>query len=109
MKLFYDSMPLSSVITGMKNGYQTQFNHFHPVILDRMCLRPLLAAPSERSRDATLLFDQQLFLQHIPVAEWQFFRQLFDTQLFCVFVEQRSFVHAESTALAFFDECTEKV
>ena len=75
----------------------------------RVCLRPLLSAPSQYSRDASLLFDQQLFLQHIPVAEWPFFRHLFDTQLFSVFIEQRSFVHAESTALAFFDECTEKV
>ena len=74
-----------------------------------MCLRPLLSAPSERSHDAKLLFDQKLFLQHCPAAERSFFRHLFDTQLFCVFVEQCSFVHAESTALAFFDECTEKV
>ena len=79
---------------------------FH-VSRDSLC--PLLSAPSLRSRDASLLFNQKLFLQHCPSAEWPFFRHLFDTQLFCVFVEQRSFVHAESAALAFFDECTEKV
>ena len=75
----------------------------------RQCLRPLLSAPSERSRDATSLFDQQQFLQHRPTGECPFFKYLFDTQIFNAFIEQRSFAHAESTALAFFDECTEKV
>ena len=75
----------------------------------RMCLRPLLSAPSDRSWDASYLFDQQLFLKHCPTAEWPFFQYLFDTQVFTSFIEQRSFAHAESTALAFFDECTEKV
>ena len=74
-----------------------------------MCLKPLLSAPCERSRDASHLFDHQLFLKHCPVAEWPFFSYFFDTQIFNAFIEQRSFAHARSTALAFFDECTEKV
>ena len=75
----------------------------------RRCLRPLLSAPSERSRDTASLFDYQLFLKHCPASEGPFYQYLFDTQIFNAFIEQRSFAHAESVSLAFFDECTEKV
>ena len=79
------------------------------IIISRKCLRPLLSAPSERSHDISLLFDQQLFLKHSPTADSAFFSHFFDTQIFTAFIEQRSFAHTESTALAFFDECAEKV
>lgn len=75
----------------------------------RKCLRPLLSAPSERSHDISHLFDQQLFLKHCPTADSAFFSHFFDTQIFTAFIEQRSFAHSENAALAFFDECTEKV
>ena len=77
--------------------------------ISRKCLRPLLSAPSERSHDISLLFDQQLFLKHSPTADSAFFSHFFDTQIFTAFIEQRSFAHTENTALAFFDECAEKV
>ena len=80
------------------------FLHFY-----RKCLIPLLSAPSERSCDASHLFDQKLFLKHCPSLEWPFFRLFFDTQIFNAFVEQLSFAHTENTSLVFFDECTEKV
>ena len=62
----------------------------------RKCLRPLLSAPSDRSHDITLLFDQQLFLKHCPSAESAFFSYFFDTQIFTSFIE-----HTENTTLAF--------
>ena len=44
-----------------------------------------------------------------PPQEHAFFTKLFDTQLFNKFVEERSFVSANDSALVFFDECTEVV
>ena len=75
----------------------------------RKCLRPLLSAPSERSHDLSLLFDQDQFLKHRPSAEWLFFSHFFDTQIFTAFIEQRSFSHTDDNSLAYFDECAEKV
>ena len=56
-----------------------------------------------------MLFDQKAFLKLCPSSDVPFFQYLFDTQIFTAFIEQRSFAHSESSALAFFDECTEKV
>ena len=55
------------------------------------------------------VIDQQLFLKHNPSADSAFFTHFFDTQIFTAFIEQQSFAHTENTALAFFDECAEKV
>ena len=60
-------------------------------------------------QDISELFDLQQFLQYKHSSERPFYKTFADTQTFTSFVEQRSFAHAESTALVFFDECTEKV
>ena len=41
--------------------------------------------------------------------EQGFYSQLFYTQMFAHFVEERSFASHGDSCLAFFDECTEKV
>ncbi len=102
-------MPLSLAITGFYSNKRPWLVFDNPSIFSRVCLRPLLSAPSERSWDTSFLFDHHKFLKLCPKAEDPFFSYLFDTQIFTAFVEQRSFAHSESTALVFFDECTEKV
>ena len=62
-----------------------------------------------RYEDISDLFDCEHFLHQKPSSERQFYKTFMDTQTFTSFIEQRSFAHAESTTLAFFDECTEKV
>ena len=79
------------------------------VIINRLYLRPLTAQRSHTFQDVSELFDLTNFIKNKSSAERNFYSTFADTQLFTSFIEQRSFAHAESTALAFFDECTEKV
>ncbi|XP_019856639.1 PREDICTED: C-myc promoter-binding protein-like isoform X2 [Amphimedon queenslandica] len=75
----------------------------------RLYLRPLTAQRSRSLQDVSELFDLTNFIKNKSSSERNFYSTFFDTQIFTSFIEQRSFAHAESTALAFFDECTEKV
>lgn len=68
-----------------------------------------MAQPSPSFQNITELFDINEFIKHKSSNERRFYFAFSDTQIFTSFIEQRSFAHAESTALAFFDECTEKV
>lgn len=68
-----------------------------------------MGQPSLYCQDITELFDVNAFIKNKPLIERRFYHLFSDTQIFTSFIEQRSFAHAESTALAFFDECTEKV
>ncbi len=70
---------------------------------------PLLHAPSDRSCEASQLFNQKMFLKSSSSSDAPFFKRFFDTQIFNGFIEQRSFSHVEDTRFVFFDECTEKV
>lgn len=74
----------------------------------RSCLRPLMRQPTHL-QDISELFDLQQFLQYKHSSERPFYKTFADTQTFTSFIEQCSFAHAESTALVFFDECTEKL
>ena len=60
-------------------------------------------------QDISELFNVKEFIKHKPSNERSFYSSFSDTQTFTSFIEQRSFAHAESTSLAFFDECIEKV
>jgi len=82
---------------------------FLPLLPPRSCLTPLLSAPSERSCEASHLFNQKLFLKSYSSSDSHFFNHFFDTQIFNAFIEQRSFAHGVDTRFVFFDECTEKV
>ncbi len=68
-----------------------------------------MSKASFRYQDISDLFDLEMFLKQKHSSERQFYRSFSDTQTFTSFIEQRSFAHAESTTLAFFDECTDKV
>ena len=68
-----------------------------------------MSKPSFSYQDISDLFDTEMFLKHKQSSERPFYKSFMDTQTFTSFIEQRSFAHSESTSLAFFDECTEKV
>ena len=68
-----------------------------------------MAPPSCCVQDISELFNLDLFIKQKPTIERSFYKTFCDTQTFTSFIEQRSFSHAESNALGFFDECTEKV
>ena len=82
---------------------------FLSLSLSRSYLCPLMAPPSCCVQDISELFNLDLFIKQKPTIERSFYKTFCDTQTFTSFIEQRSFSHAESNALGFFDECTEKV
>ena len=91
-----------------------RYSCVYDVVLDFFCyfrlyLRPLTAQRSRTLQDVSELFDLTDFIKNKSSSERNFYSTFSDTQIFTSFIEQRSFAHAESTALAFFDECTEKV
>ncbi|XP_066274264.1 C-myc promoter-binding protein-like isoform X3 [Branchiostoma lanceolatum] len=74
----------------------------------RHFLLPITEKPTERTTDASSLFDLQGFLRSRNTNQ-KFFTQIMKTQMFIGFIEECSFVSEKDTSLAFFDECMDKV
>uniref|UniRef100_A0A8C5CYI5 DENN/MADD domain containing 4A n=1 Tax=Gadus morhua TaxID=8049 RepID=A0A8C5CYI5_GADMO len=90
---------------------QEAFLRFMAAILRgyRSYLLPITKAPSEKTTDASSLFDHQGFLKSRDRSHHKFYSLMTKTQLFIRFIEECSFVSDKDTSLAFFDECVDKV
>ena len=66
-------------------------------------------APSRQATYLTSLFDFESFRRSRDKASRPLFAQMLDTQHFCRFIEERSFVSDKDVSLAFFDDCTRRV
>ncbi|CAL8325291.1 unnamed protein product [Gadus morhua 'NCC'] len=89
---------------------QEAFLRFMAAILRgyRSYLLPITKAPSEKTTDASSLFDHQGFLKSRDRSHHKFYSLMTKTQLFIRFIEECSFVSDKDTSLAFFDECVDK-
>ncbi|CAB4033192.1 C-myc promoter-binding -like, partial [Paramuricea clavata] len=90
---------------------QEAFLRFNIAILKgyRSYLKPILEVSknmTDLSQDS--LFDLQGFLKSRPSSYHKFLQITTKTQLFCRFIEQRSFVSSQDRYLEFYDECSEK-
>ncbi|XP_045562255.1 C-myc promoter-binding protein isoform X2 [Salmo salar] len=90
---------------------QEAFLRFMAAILKgyRSYLLPITQAPSERTTDASSLFDLQGFLKSRDRSHQKFYSQMIRTQMFIRFIEECSFVSDKDASLAFFDECVDKI
>uniref|UniRef100_A0A8C7K522 DENN domain containing 4A n=1 Tax=Oncorhynchus kisutch TaxID=8019 RepID=A0A8C7K522_ONCKI len=90
---------------------QEAFLRFMAAILKgyRSYLRPITQAPSEKTTDASSLFDLQGFLKSRDRSHQKFYSLMTKTQMFTRFIEECSFVSDEDASLAFFDDCVDKV
>ncbi|XP_029289942.1 C-myc promoter-binding protein isoform X1 [Cottoperca gobio] len=90
---------------------QEAFLRFMAAILRgyRSYLLPITQAPSEKTTDATSLFDIQGFLKSRDRSHQRFYSHMTKTQLFSRFIEECSFVSDKDASLAFFDECVDKL
>ncbi|XP_031424878.1 C-myc promoter-binding protein-like isoform X3 [Clupea harengus] len=75
----------------------------------RSYLRPITQAPSEKTTDASSLFDLQGFLRSRDRSHQKFYSAMVKTQLFSRFIEECSFVSDKDASLAFFDDCVDKL
>uniref|UniRef100_A0A672J3Q2 DENN/MADD domain containing 4A n=1 Tax=Salarias fasciatus TaxID=181472 RepID=A0A672J3Q2_SALFA len=90
---------------------QEAFLRFMAAILRgyRSYLLPITQAPSEKTTDASSLFDIQGFLKSRDRSHQRFYSLMSKTQMFSRFIEECSFVSDKDASLAFFDECVDKV
>uniref|UniRef100_A0A8K9WPK9 DENN domain containing 4A n=1 Tax=Oncorhynchus mykiss TaxID=8022 RepID=A0A8K9WPK9_ONCMY len=90
---------------------QEAFLRFMAAILKgyRSYLRPITQAPSEKTTDASSLFDLQGFLKSRDRSHQKFYSLMTKTQMFIRFIEECSFVSDKDASLAFFDDCVDKV
>uniref|UniRef100_A0A4W6DI60 DENN/MADD domain containing 4A n=1 Tax=Lates calcarifer TaxID=8187 RepID=A0A4W6DI60_LATCA len=90
---------------------QEAFLRFMAAILRgyRSYLLPITQAPSEKTTDASSLFDLQGFLKSRDRSHQRFYSLMTKTQMFSRFIEECSFVSDKDASLAFFDECVDKV
>ncbi|XP_031672523.1 C-myc promoter-binding protein isoform X1 [Oncorhynchus kisutch] len=90
---------------------QEAFLRFMAAILKgyRSYLRPITQAPSEKTTDASSLFDLQGFLKSRDRSHQKFYSLMTKTQMFTRFIEECSFVSDEDASLAFFDDCVDKL
>uniref|UniRef100_A0A7N6A3U6 DENN/MADD domain containing 4A n=1 Tax=Anabas testudineus TaxID=64144 RepID=A0A7N6A3U6_ANATE len=90
---------------------QEAFLRFMAAILRgyRSYLLPITQAPSEKTTDASSLFDIQGFLKSRDRSNQRFYSLMTKTQMFSRFIEECSFVSDKDASLAFFDECVDKV
>uniref|UniRef100_A0A3Q3JCF6 UDENN domain-containing protein n=1 Tax=Monopterus albus TaxID=43700 RepID=A0A3Q3JCF6_MONAL len=90
---------------------QEAFLHFMAAILRgyRSYLLPITQAPSEKTTDASSLFDLQGFLKSRDRSHQRFYSLMTKTQMFSRFIEECSFVSDKDASLAFFDECVDKM
>uniref|UniRef100_A0A671V5S4 DENN/MADD domain containing 4A n=1 Tax=Sparus aurata TaxID=8175 RepID=A0A671V5S4_SPAAU len=89
---------------------QEAFLRFMAAILRgyRSYLLPITQAPSEKTTDASSLFDHQGFLKSRDRSHQRFYSLMTKTQMFSRFIEECSFVSDKDASLAFFDECVDK-
>ncbi|KAF1386761.1 hypothetical protein PFLUV_G00098240 [Perca fluviatilis] len=90
---------------------QEAFLRFMAAILRgyRSYLLPITQAPSEKTTDASSLFDIQGFLKSRDRSHQRFYSLMTKTQMFSRFIEECSFVSDKDASLAFFDECVDKL
>ncbi|CAJ1056621.1 C-myc promoter-binding protein [Xyrichtys novacula] len=90
---------------------QEVFLRFMAAILRgyRSYLLPITQAPSEKTTDASSLFDIQGFLKSRDRSNQRFYSLMTKTQMFSRFIEECSFVSDKDASLAFFDECVDKL
>ncbi|XP_074533081.1 C-myc promoter-binding protein isoform X2 [Halichoeres trimaculatus] len=90
---------------------QEAFLRFMAAILRgyRTYLLPITQAPSEKTTDASSLFDIQGFLKSRDRSNQRFYSLMTKTQMFSRFIEECSFVSDKDASLAFFDECVDKL
>ncbi|XP_011605704.1 C-myc promoter-binding protein isoform X3 [Takifugu rubripes] len=90
---------------------QEAFLRFMAAILRgyRSYLLPITQAPSEKTTDASSLFDLQGFLKSRDRSHQRFYSLMIKTQMFSRFIEECSFVSDKDAGLAFFDECVDKM
>ncbi|KAG7276264.1 hypothetical protein CRUP_018646 [Coryphaenoides rupestris] len=90
---------------------QEAFLRFMAAILRgyRSYLLPITQAPSEKTTDASSLFDHQGFLKSRDRSHHKFYSLMTKTQMFIRFIEECSFVSDKDASLAFFDECVDKL
>lgn len=90
---------------------QEAFLRFMAAILRgyRSYLLPITQAPSEKTTDASSLFDLQGFLKSRDRSHQRFYSLMMKTQMFSRFIEECSFVSDKDASLAFFDECVDKM
>ncbi|XP_072888841.1 C-myc promoter-binding protein isoform X3 [Hemitrygon akajei] len=90
---------------------QEAFLRFMASILKgyRTYLRPITEAPSEKTTDASSLFDLQGFLRSRDRSHQKFYSLMTKTQMFIRFIEECSFVSDKDASLAFFDDCVDKL
>ncbi|XP_056137152.1 C-myc promoter-binding protein [Lampris incognitus] len=90
---------------------QEAFLRFMAAILRgyRAYLLPITQAPSEKTTDASSLFDLQGFLKSRDRSHQKFYSLMTKTQMFIRFIEECSFVSDKDAGLAFFDECVDKM
>ncbi|XP_078283560.1 C-myc promoter-binding protein isoform X4 [Rhinoraja longicauda] len=90
---------------------QEAFLRFMACILKgyRTYLRPITEAPSEKTTDASSLFDLQGFLRSRDRSHQKFYSLMTKTQMFIRFIEECSFVSDKDASLAFFDDCVDKL
>ncbi|XP_008310305.1 C-myc promoter-binding protein isoform X1 [Cynoglossus semilaevis] len=90
---------------------QEAFLRFMAAILRgyRSFLLPITQAPSEKTTDASSLFDLQGFLKSRERSHQRFYSLMMKTQMFSRFIEECSFVSDKDASLAFFDECVDKL
>ncbi|XP_041651387.1 C-myc promoter-binding protein isoform X3 [Cheilinus undulatus] len=90
---------------------QEAFLRFMAAILRgyRSYLLPITQAPSEKTTDASSLFDIQGFLKSRDRSNHRFYSLMTKTQMFSRFIEECSFVSDKDASLAFFDECVDKL
>ncbi|KAF3688779.1 C-myc promoter-binding protein DENN domain-containing protein 4A [Channa argus] len=90
---------------------QEAFLRFMAAILRgyRSYLLPITQAPSEKTTDASSLFDLQGFLKSRDRSNQRFYSLMTKTQMFSRFIEEYSFVSDKDASLAFFDECIDKL
>ncbi|XP_068579116.1 C-myc promoter-binding protein [Cebidichthys violaceus] len=90
---------------------QEAFLNFMAAILRgyRSYLLPITQAPSEKTTDASSLFDIQGFVKSRDRSHQRFYSLMTKTQMFSRFIEECSFVSDKDASLAFFDECVDKL
>ncbi|KAM8860547.1 C-myc promoter-binding protein isoform 2-T2 [Synchiropus picturatus] len=90
---------------------QEAFLRFMAAILRgyRSYLLPITQAPSEKTTDASSLFDIQGFLKSRDRSHQRFYSLMTKTQMFSRFIEECSFVSDKDASLAYFDECVDKL
>ncbi|TNN86922.1 C-myc promoter-binding protein [Liparis tanakae] len=90
---------------------QEAFLSFMAAILRgyRSYLLPITQAPSEKTTDASSLFDIQGFVKSRERSHQRFYSLMTKTQMFSRFIEECSFVSDKDASLAFFDDCVDKM